>query len=189
MVAEHVRTHLPKLLASRPEFDEGDFETAIKRAFEDEDKLLLHMVMNDDDPEPVISGTTVALCLADLTRGLLVSGNVGDSHIVFVEREPGTEAILRLASSSASLRLQAVKEEKLLNVGVYIRNSFLKRINQTHPRRRGALNRPAVQSMFTVEAHGSVYIPLHSGIQLLKLGRLTLLRNPKHVPCSGRSSI
>ncbi|KAL1974401.1 hypothetical protein VTN31DRAFT_4605 [Thermomyces dupontii] len=157
MVSEHVRTHLPKLLASRPEFDKGDFETAIKRAFEDEDKLLLQMVMDDDDPEPVISGTTVALCLADLTRGLLVSGNVGDSHIVFVEREPGTEAILRLASSSASLTFTKSKRRIVLNGSVYLRNSLHKRINQTHRRRKDALSRPVVQSTFMVEAHGLVY--------------------------------
>ncbi|KAH8693759.1 phosphatase 2C-like domain-containing protein [Talaromyces proteolyticus] len=93
MVSEHVRQNLAHLLVSRPEFSQGDYETAICRAFEDEDSLLFGLSMAEDI-EPVISGTTVALCLVNLTKGLVVVGNVGDSHILLAERDPLTEAIV-----------------------------------------------------------------------------------------------
>lgn len=91
-VSEHVRQNLPTLLVKRPEFADGDYETAMIRAFEDEDNLLLRQVM-EDNTQPVVSGSTVALCLVNLTRGLLVIGNVGDSHIALARRDEGSEFI------------------------------------------------------------------------------------------------
>ncbi|OKL64602.1 hypothetical protein UA08_00117 [Talaromyces atroroseus] len=91
-VSEHVRQSLPALLIKRPEFTKGDYETAIIRAFEDEDQLLLQMAM-EDDTEPVIAGSTVALCLVNMTKGLMVVGNVGDSHIFLARRDPATETV------------------------------------------------------------------------------------------------
>jgi serine/threonine protein phosphatase PrpC len=98
MVSEHVKQNLPQLLTKRPEFDAGDYETAIAKAFEDEDGLLLDLVMNEDT-EPVIAGSTVAICLVNLTKGLLVVGNVGDSHIVFAERDIISNTIVRMVST------------------------------------------------------------------------------------------
>lgn len=71
----------------RPEFEAGDYETAIREAFLDEDKLLLDKFMSEST-EPAITGSTVALCFANLTKGILVVGNLGDSHIVLAERDP-----------------------------------------------------------------------------------------------------
>jgi serine/threonine protein phosphatase PrpC len=99
MVSDHVRRNLPNLLASRPEFDAGDYETAIAKAFEDEDAILLDSVMSNDT-EPIVSGSTVTLCLVNLTKGVLVVGNVGDSHAYFAERDPNTEKIVNLVSNS-----------------------------------------------------------------------------------------
>jgi serine/threonine protein phosphatase PrpC len=85
MVAEHVRKHLPGLIVQQQEFYNGDYETAIAKAFQDEDKLLLELV-RVDDTEPIAAGSTVALCLINLTKGVLVVGDVGDSQIMFAER-------------------------------------------------------------------------------------------------------
>ncbi|GAD92473.1 protein phosphatase 2C, putative [Paecilomyces variotii No. 5] len=86
LVAEHARKTLPKLLVNRPEFKAGDYETAIREAFFDEDKILLDKFLSDSI-EPAVTGTTVALCFANLTKGVLVVGNLGDSHIVLAERD------------------------------------------------------------------------------------------------------
>ncbi|KAL1985652.1 hypothetical protein VTN96DRAFT_7519 [Rasamsonia emersonii] len=95
MVSEHVRRHLPNLLSSRPEFEDGDYETAIAKAFEDEDAILLENVMSNDT-EPIVSGSTVAVCIVNLTKGVLVVGNVGDSHIMFAQRDPATETLFNM---------------------------------------------------------------------------------------------
>ncbi|KAL1884599.1 hypothetical protein Plec18167_002189 [Paecilomyces lecythidis] len=87
LVAEHARKNLPRLLVKRPEFEAGDYETAIREAFLDEDKILLDKFMSEST-EPAITGSTVALCFANLTKGILVVGNLGDSHIVLAERDP-----------------------------------------------------------------------------------------------------
>lgn len=74
----------------RPEFQSGDYETAIREAFYDEDRILLDKFLTEDD-EPAVTGSTVALCFANLTKGMLVVGNLGDSHIVLAERDPVTD--------------------------------------------------------------------------------------------------
>lgn len=91
-VSEHVRQNLPNLLVKRPEFEKGDYEAAIVKAFEDEDELLLQSVM-EENSGPVIAGSTVALCLVNLTKGVMVIGNVGDSHIFLARRDEGSEFI------------------------------------------------------------------------------------------------
>lgn len=47
----------------------------------------------DENTEPAISGSTVALCLVNLTKGVMVIGNVGDSHIFLARRDEGSEFI------------------------------------------------------------------------------------------------
>jgi serine/threonine protein phosphatase PrpC len=41
--------------------------------------------------EPAVSGSTVAVCLINLTAGELVVSNLGDSHVILAERDPKTE--------------------------------------------------------------------------------------------------
>lgn len=93
MVSEHVRQNIPRLLVGRPEFSQGDYEIAMTRAFAEEDALLLKHVM-EEDIQPVIAGSTVALCLINLTKGIMVVGNVGDSHILLAKRDPLDESIV-----------------------------------------------------------------------------------------------
>lgn len=47
----------------------------------------------EENPGPVIAGSTVALCLINLTKGVMVIGNVGDSHIFLARRDEGSEFI------------------------------------------------------------------------------------------------
>jgi len=75
----------------RPEFEKGDYEGAIKGALEDEDGILLESFMNDKNTEPAVVGSTVALCFVNLTKGVLVVGNLGDSHIILAQRNASNE--------------------------------------------------------------------------------------------------
>lgn len=62
----------------------------MKAALADEDGVLLDNFMHAS-VEPVMSGSTVAVCLINLTAGELVVSNLGDSHVILAERDPKTE--------------------------------------------------------------------------------------------------
>lgn len=90
MVADHASKNLHRLLAKQPEFDQGDYAAAIKTAISDEDGLLLNN-FKIDSAEPAVSGSTVAACFMNLTKGELIVSNLGDSHVILAERNPQTE--------------------------------------------------------------------------------------------------
>lgn len=89
LVSDHAKRDLHLLLAKRPEFETGDYEGAIKGALADEDAVLLES-FKSETTEPAVSGSTAAICLVNLTKGDLVVGNLGDSHVILAERDPKT---------------------------------------------------------------------------------------------------
>lgn len=95
-----------KLIAKRPEFDAGDYEEAIKGALTDEDKILLDSV-DSQSKEASVSGSTVAICLMNLTKGDLVVGNLGDSHIVLAERHPKSGEPYNIVSDEGLIMYQS----------------------------------------------------------------------------------
>ncbi|KAH1431387.1 hypothetical protein KXX32_003184 [Aspergillus fumigatus] len=90
LVSDHASRNLHLLLAKRPEFDQGDYEAAIRGALIDEDAVLLE-TFNNVTTEPAVSGSTVALCFVNLTKGDLVVANLGDSHVLLAERDNRTD--------------------------------------------------------------------------------------------------
>ncbi|KAF4253246.1 hypothetical protein KXW98_006968 [Aspergillus fumigatus] len=90
LVSDHASRNLHLLLAKRPEFDQGDYEAAIRGALIDEDAVLLE-TFNNLTTEPAVSGSTVALCFVNLTKGDLVVANLGDSHVILAERDNRTD--------------------------------------------------------------------------------------------------
>ncbi|KAJ5095723.1 hypothetical protein NUU61_005079 [Penicillium alfredii] len=90
LVSDHASQNLHFLLTKHPEFDRGDYAAAIKAALADEDNVLLESFKHET-VEPAISGSTVALCFVNLTKGELVVSNLGDSHVILAERDPKTE--------------------------------------------------------------------------------------------------
>lgn len=90
LVSDHASKNLHKLLTKRSEFDDGDYAAAMKAALADEDGLLLDS-FRVETSEPAVSGSTVAACLMNLTKGELVVSNLGDSHVILAERNPQTE--------------------------------------------------------------------------------------------------
>lgn len=90
MVSEQVNNSLHHLLGRRPEFERDDWAAAIKAALAEEDSILLDR-FKYESAEPAISGSTVAICCVNLTKGELLVSNLGDSHVIFAERDPKTE--------------------------------------------------------------------------------------------------
>lgn len=90
LVSDHASKNLHKLLAKRSEFDDGEYAAAMKAALADEDGMLLDRFKAESN-EPALSGSTVAACLMNLTKGDLVVSNLGDSHVILAERHPQTE--------------------------------------------------------------------------------------------------
>ena len=86
LVSDHASRDLHALIAKQPEFDVGDYEGAIKGALAQEDATLLDSKI--DSAEATQSGSTVAICLINLTKGDLVVANLGDSHVMLAERQP-----------------------------------------------------------------------------------------------------
>jgi hypothetical protein len=72
------------LLAKRPEFDQGDYEAAIRGALIDEDAVLLDTFNN-------------------LTKGDLVVANLGDSHVILAERDNRTDHPSQIVSEEGLL--------------------------------------------------------------------------------------
>lgn len=60
---------------------------AIRNAIEKEESLLLEEFCKEKEEEYALSGSTAAVCLVDLTNGMLVVGNLGDSHILLGKNE------------------------------------------------------------------------------------------------------
>lgn len=86
LVSDHASRNLHIVIANRPEFAAGDYEGAIKGALGDEDAVLLDSLK--ESVEATEAGSTVAICLLNLTKGDLVVANLGDSHIILAERHP-----------------------------------------------------------------------------------------------------
>lgn len=102
VVSEHAKKTLHGLLAQRPELKEGEYAQAIKGAMADEDALLMDN-FKYEYAEAALSGSTVALCLINLTQGELICSNLGDSHIIFAERDPKTETPYHIVSNASPL--------------------------------------------------------------------------------------
>ncbi|KGO77264.1 Protein phosphatase 2C [Penicillium italicum] len=90
LVSEHAKHSMHHLLGRRPEFEQDDWTTAIKAALAEEDRMLLDR-FEHESAEPAISGSTVAMCCLNLTKGELVVSNLGDSHVILAERDRKTE--------------------------------------------------------------------------------------------------
>jgi serine/threonine protein phosphatase PrpC len=101
LVSEHASRNLHAILAKRPEFDEGNYVEAIKGALTDEDGILLDN-FKTKSLEPAVSGSTVAICFINLTKGEMVVANLGDSHVVLAERDSRSEHPYRIVSAYAS---------------------------------------------------------------------------------------
>ncbi|GFF38336.1 hypothetical protein IFM51744_03765 [Aspergillus udagawae] len=86
-VALHAKHHLHRLILESPDIQSGNYEKAIEDAVQKEDKLLLDQ-FNAGNEVFGKSGSTFCVCLVNLTDGVLVVGNLGDSHVLLAEHYP-----------------------------------------------------------------------------------------------------
>ncbi|KAJ5789690.1 uncharacterized protein N7518_006701 [Penicillium psychrosexuale] len=90
LVSDHVNGCLHHLIGRHPEFERGNWPAAIKASLAEEDSIMLDRFKHES-AEPAISGSTVALCCINLSKGELVVSNLGDSHVILAERDRKTE--------------------------------------------------------------------------------------------------
>ncbi|KAL4900855.1 hypothetical protein BDW74DRAFT_182440 [Aspergillus multicolor] len=88
-VSTHAKEHIPRLLLESAAFKAGNYEQAMQEAIDREDDLLMQGFNGGEDAFAV-SGSTASLALLDMKRGVLVVGNIGDSHVLMAERESET---------------------------------------------------------------------------------------------------
>ncbi|RPA94291.1 protein serine/threonine phosphatase 2C [Choiromyces venosus 120613-1] len=79
-VAAHAQKHIHQIISSSKEFQEGNYEAAIRNAIAEEDGRLLKAVITKG--KIIKGGSTIAVCLLDLRAGVLVVGNLGHSHVL-----------------------------------------------------------------------------------------------------------
>ncbi|RHZ46519.1 PP2C family serine/threonine-protein phosphatase [Aspergillus thermomutatus] len=84
-VALHAKQHLHRLILESPDIRTGNYEKAIEDAVQQEEKLLLEQFQAGNEVFGK-SGSTFSLCLVNLTDGVLVVGNLGDSHVLLAEQ-------------------------------------------------------------------------------------------------------
>jgi hypothetical protein len=80
-VAQYANRHLKRFLFESPAFQAGRYEDAVREAISKEESSLLES-FRDGDHEFAVSGSTVSLAIVNLTKGILVAGNLGDSSIL-----------------------------------------------------------------------------------------------------------
>ncbi|KAF3386243.1 Protein phosphatase [Penicillium rolfsii] len=114
LVADHASKNLHNLLAQRPELQRRDYAAAMKAALADEDGVLLDTFMRET-VEPAVSGSTVAVCLINLTAGELVVSNLGDSHVILAERDPKTEYPYHIRRLTATHKPEVPSERDRIN--------------------------------------------------------------------------
>ncbi|RHZ45587.1 PP2C family serine/threonine-protein phosphatase [Aspergillus thermomutatus] len=83
-VAEHAKKHIMDLLFEGDTLQAGRYEDAIRQAIRKEEGMLLDEYQ-DGEEKFAIAGSTASLAIINLTTGVLVVGNLGDSHIVLGE--------------------------------------------------------------------------------------------------------
>ncbi|RLL96921.1 hypothetical protein CFD26_100832 [Aspergillus turcosus] len=83
-VAQHANGNIRELLFEGDALQAGRYEDAIREAIQKEEAMLLEECQ-DGEEKFAISGSTVSVVIINLTKGLLVVGNLGDSHILMGE--------------------------------------------------------------------------------------------------------
>jgi serine/threonine protein phosphatase PrpC len=82
--ANFASQRLHTILKNQPSFRDRDYNTAIKSALAEADKQFFDLgKMGKCDA--VTTGSTVAICLVNLTTSSAVVANLGDSHVLLGE--------------------------------------------------------------------------------------------------------
>lgn len=82
--ANFASQRLHTIMKNQPSFRNGDYRTAIKWALAETDKQLFDLSRLGRG-DAISSGSTVALCLVNLTSNSVLVANLGDSHVLLGE--------------------------------------------------------------------------------------------------------
>ncbi|GAT20783.1 hypothetical protein RIB2604_00802570 [Aspergillus luchuensis] len=94
-VAEHASKNIRRLLTKSRELRQGNYESAIEQAIQAEEKELLQGFWAGEELFAV-AGSTAALVVVNLTRGILVVANLGDSHVLLGEDDGANHTSLKV---------------------------------------------------------------------------------------------
>ncbi|GIK07596.1 hypothetical protein Aspvir_003262 [Aspergillus viridinutans] len=83
-VAQHAARHIRELLFEGDALQAGRYEDAIRQAIRKEEEMLLEECQDGED-KFAIAGSTVSVVIINLTQGVMVVGNLGDSHVLMGE--------------------------------------------------------------------------------------------------------
>ncbi|OJI87706.1 hypothetical protein ASPTUDRAFT_80838 [Aspergillus tubingensis CBS 134.48] len=100
-VAEHASKNIRRLLTISKELRQGNYESAIEQAIQAEEKELLQGFWAGEELYAV-AGSTAALVFVNLTRGILVVANLGDSHVLLGEADGADHTSLRVERLTTS---------------------------------------------------------------------------------------
>ncbi|OGM40288.1 protein phosphatase 2C family protein [Aspergillus bombycis] len=89
-VSKHANENIQRFLQESPELESGRYEEAIQEALKKEEAALLKGFRAGEE-KFATSGSTAALALVNLTQGVLVVGNLGDSHILMADYTGASE--------------------------------------------------------------------------------------------------
>ncbi|BCR98542.1 PP2C family serine/threonine-protein phosphatase [Aspergillus luchuensis] len=100
-VAEHASKNIRRLLTKSRELRQGNYESAIEQAIQAEEKELLQGFWAGEELFAV-AGSTAALVVVNLTRGILVVANLGDSHVLLGEDDGANHTSLKVERLTTS---------------------------------------------------------------------------------------
>ncbi|KAF7596727.1 hypothetical protein BBP40_000155 [Aspergillus hancockii] len=83
-VSKHAKENIRRFIRESPELEAGRYEAAIEEVIKKEESELLKG-FRDGEEEFATAGSTVSLALINLTKGIMVIGNLGDSHIIMAD--------------------------------------------------------------------------------------------------------
>jgi serine/threonine protein phosphatase PrpC len=92
IVAKHAQRTMLQYLLESQEFRKGNYEQAMQAAIDKEEKTLFKEFRAGSD-KFAVSGSTVSIAVVNLTSGILVVGNLGDSHVLMAERDLNNGAL------------------------------------------------------------------------------------------------
>ncbi|KAL4914410.1 phosphatase 2C-like domain-containing protein [Aspergillus aurantiobrunneus] len=110
-VAKHAREYVPQLVFESLDAKKGNYETAMQAAIDQEDTLLLRE-FSDGEDQFATAGSTVSLALVDLKEGVLVVGNLGDSHILLAEKDAQSGQLKEVSRLTQSHKPENTEEKQ-----------------------------------------------------------------------------
>ncbi|KAL4762479.1 PP2C family serine/threonine-protein phosphatase [Aspergillus foveolatus] len=110
IVSNHAKEHIPLILFESDEFKSGNYQGAMQAAIDKEDELLLQG-FREGQNFFATSGSTASLALVDMKKGVLVVGNIGDSHILMAERDPETGQVKSIERLTTSHKPESADEK------------------------------------------------------------------------------